>query len=92
MSSAIAPSTAASSADANGEPLLQLDELEVTFRTQEGRVQAVRGVDLTVRSGEVLGVVGESGSGKSTVARCIVRLIDPTACLLYTSPSPRDRS
>ncbi|TVQ57969.1 MAG: ABC transporter ATP-binding protein [Rhodobacteraceae bacterium] len=39
---------------------------------------AVKGVDLSVRRGETLGVVGESGSGKSTVARCIVRLIDPT--------------
>ncbi|MEM6972985.1 MAG: ABC transporter ATP-binding protein [Pseudomonadota bacterium] len=39
---------------------------------------AVKGVDLTIRRNETLGVVGESGSGKSTVARCIVRLIDPT--------------
>ena len=39
---------------------------------------ALKGVDLAVRRGETLGVVGESGSGKSTVARCIVRLIDPT--------------
>ena len=36
-------------------------------------------VDLEVRRGETLGIVGESGSGKSTVARCIARLIDPTA-------------
>ena len=36
-------------------------------------------VNLHVRRGETLGVVGESGSGKSTVARCIARLIDPTA-------------
>ena len=42
-------------------------------------VTAVKGVDLAVRRGETLGVVGESGSGKSTVARCVVRLIDPTA-------------
>lgn len=41
-------------------------------------VHAAQDVELIVRRGETLGVVGESGSGKSTVARCIVRLIDPT--------------
>src|SRR5690606_25667113 len=35
-------------------------------------------VNLLLRKGETLGIVGESGSGKSTVARCVVRLIDPT--------------
>ncbi|MEX2520562.1 MAG: ABC transporter ATP-binding protein [Paracoccaceae bacterium] len=42
-------------------------------------VIAAKGVDLSLRRGRTLGIVGESGSGKSTVARCIVRLIDPTA-------------
>ena len=41
-------------------------------------VPAAKGVSLTIRRGQTLGIVGESGSGKSTVARCIVRLIDPT--------------
>ncbi|EJO29500.1 ABC transporter [Achromobacter marplatensis] len=42
-------------------------------------VIAATDVNLTLRKGEILGIVGESGSGKSTVARCIVRLIEPTA-------------
>ncbi|ASM71175.1 MULTISPECIES: ABC transporter ATP-binding protein [Roseobacteraceae] len=47
------------------------------FRKSEG-VKAAQDVNFTIRPGQTLGIVGESGSGKSTVARCIMRLIDPT--------------
>jgi peptide/nickel transport system ATP-binding protein len=46
---------------------------------QRREVRAAERVNVEVRRGETLGIVGESGSGKTTVARCIVRLIDPTA-------------
>ena len=41
-------------------------------------MKAVDGVSFTLHQGETLGVVGESGCGKSTMARCIMKLIDPT--------------
>jgi ABC-2 type transport system ATP-binding protein len=44
-----------------------------------GRVQAVRGIDLSVRAGEVFGFVGPNGAGKSTTIRCILDLLRPTA-------------
>ncbi len=51
----------------------------VLSRKAAHNIVAASDVNLTLRKGEILGIVGESGSGKSTVARCIVRLIEPTA-------------
>ena len=50
----------------------------IIFQKQVASVKAVDGVSFTVKQGETLGVVGESGCGKSTMARCIMRLLDPT--------------
>jgi oligopeptide transport system ATP-binding protein len=50
----------------------------IIFQKQIAAVRAVDGVSFTVNQGETLGVVGESGCGKSTMARCIMRLLDPT--------------
>jgi peptide/nickel transport system ATP-binding protein len=52
---------------------------ERSFFGRAREVHAAEDVDLVLRSGRTLGIVGESGSGKSTVARCMVRLIDPSA-------------
>lgn len=54
---------------------LQVEDLVMHF----GPVRAVDGVSLTIAKGRVTALVGESGSGKSTVGRCVVRLVEPTA-------------
>ena len=59
------------------EAMLRVRGLRTTFRTRQGLVRAVDGVDLDVRHGECLGVVGESGSGKSVAFASIMGLVRP---------------
>jgi peptide/nickel transport system ATP-binding protein len=72
-------------AEAGFNPVvLEANELGKVYRERSffgkpREVHAAKDVTLTLRKGRTLGIVGESGSGKSTVARCIVRLIDPTS-------------
>jgi peptide/nickel transport system ATP-binding protein len=61
------------------EPLLQLRDLHVSYPSRPDPVHAVRGVDLTVPAGSVIGLAGESGCGKSTLAATVLRLQPPDA-------------
>jgi oligopeptide/dipeptide ABC transporter ATP-binding protein len=55
--------------------LIHISNLKVTFKLDEGTVQALDGIDLSIKKGKVVGVVGESGCGKSITARSIIRII-----------------
>jgi oligopeptide/dipeptide ABC transporter ATP-binding protein len=71
----------------SGEDLLVVEDLVkhfpvtrgIVFQKEVASVKAVDGISFTVKQGETLGVVGESGCGKSTMARCLMRLLDPTS-------------
>ena len=60
---------------ANNAEILRVKNLRVHYPTDRGVVRAVRGVNLTVRQGEILGLVGESGCGKSASLLAVMRLL-----------------
>jgi oligopeptide transport system ATP-binding protein len=60
-------------------PLLEVENLRTTFRTEDGLVTAVNGLSFQLGAGETLGIVGESGSGKSVTALSIMRLLAKNA-------------
>ena len=65
------------------DEVLRVENLGVVFSMDRMKIHAVNGINFTVQSGETVGLVGESGCGKTTVARCIVRLMDPTHGKVY---------
>ena len=69
--------------------ILQIKNLDISFRTNAGVVHAIRGVNLDLQKGETVAIVGESGSGKSVTMKAAVGLLDSNATvnsgeILYT--------
>jgi oligopeptide/dipeptide ABC transporter ATP-binding protein len=60
-----------------GQPVLEVQDLRVTFATPREQLQAVCGVSFAVRAGEIFGIVGESGCGKSVTGLSILRMVPP---------------
>jgi peptide/nickel transport system ATP-binding protein len=63
--------------EAPSAPLLSIASLRTTFRTANGEIAAVDGVDVSVARGRTLGIVGESGCGKSVLSLSVMRLVPP---------------
>ncbi|GKU24598.1 ABC transporter ATP-binding protein [Clostridium folliculivorans] len=63
----------------NDEILLKVINLKTTFYNKNSKIEAVRGVDFEVNSGDVLGIVGESGSGKSVLMRSVMNILQENA-------------
>ncbi|MBS1503738.1 MAG: ABC transporter ATP-binding protein, partial [Bacteroidetes bacterium] len=62
--------------------MLQLKDLKVRFKTQNGLMDAVKGISFTLQKGETIGIVGESGSGKSVTSLAVMRLHNPSNTLI----------
>ncbi|MFV0558848.1 MAG: ABC transporter ATP-binding protein [Enterococcus sp.] len=61
------------------EEIIKIKNLQISFQDGQGTLNAVRGVDLSLRQGETLAIVGESGSGKSVMTRALLGLLPKTA-------------
>lgn len=59
--------------------ILNVKNLQTVFHTPKGDVKAIRGIDINVSQGEILGIVGESGSGKSVCMKSVMRILPSTA-------------
>ncbi|MGF1660445.1 MAG: ABC transporter ATP-binding protein [Rubrimonas sp.] len=73
--------TALNAPIAAAEPMLRVENLTISFRTDEGPITPVQGVGFDVSEGRTLGLVGESGSGKSVSTKALMRLLPGSATI-----------
>lgn len=59
--------------------VLNVKNLQTVFHTPKGDVKAIRGIDISISHGEILGIVGESGSGKSVCMKSVMKILPSTA-------------
>ena len=81
----------------NDRPLLEVKGLKTYFYTEDGVVQAINGVDFSIKPGQIMGLVGESGSGKSVTSLSIMRLLPSSGKIVegeifLARPGPGARS
>ena len=79
MTEVLARTQEASTGPVRSDLAVHAHELRKTYRSRSGEVDAVRGVDLEVRAGEVFGFLGPNGAGKSTTVRMLTTLMTITA-------------
>jgi peptide/nickel transport system ATP-binding protein len=63
----------------NADPLLEVSELRICFRTEQGNAHVLDAVNLSIGRGRIMGLVGESGCGKTTLARAVLGILSPNA-------------
>ena len=76
----------------NREVKLEVNDLKISFRTSNGKVQAVRDISFKLYKGETLAIVGESGSGKSVTTRAVLGILAANAIkeggeIVYDGPA-----
>lgn len=62
---------------------IKIENVSKIYSSKEGDVQALKNINLTIRTGEIYGIIGMSGAGKSTLIRCLNFLEQPTSGNVY---------
>src|SRR5262245_55320903 len=70
--------TTSASSSNDPDPIIVVSGLKHTYKAKKIQIEALQGIDLTVRQGEILGLVGPDGAGKSTLLKALCGLIHPT--------------
>ena len=59
--------------------IIEVQNLSKTFETDDGKVEALQNISLSIQAGDIYGIIGMSGAGKSTLVRCLNYLERPTS-------------